>query len=120
MFQSEAKMVSKDQSVGAIIFIVCVVIGVLYTTTLLIPQWLGIFGVKASSSYDIRLWVIALPVLVGLVAVMGIGGWIGWTMARTPPPKPMEDLVGEVEAEQKAPSKEEKKKPEEKESEAEK
>ena len=115
-------MVSKDQSVGALIFIVCVVVGVLYTATLLVPQWLGVFGANTTSTYDIRVWVIALPVLLGLVAVLAIGGWIGWTMARTPPPKPMEDLVGEVEKEQKEAPKEgtEEKKPEEKESEAEK
>ncbi len=35
-------------------------------------------------------WAVAVPVLIGVVAVLGIVMWIGWTMATTPPPKPIE------------------------------
>jgi len=28
---------------------------------------------------------------------MFIGAWIGWTMATTPPPKPIEEITAEVE-----------------------
>jgi predicted DNA-binding transcriptional regulator len=40
---------------------------------------------------SIRLWLVAIPVLVAFVTVLGIGAWIGWTMATTPPPKPIEE-----------------------------
>jgi len=50
--------------------------------------------------------LVGVPVYIALVAVLVIGAWIGWTMATTPPPKPIE----EIEAEEKlAEEKEEKK-----------
>jgi len=36
------------------------------------------------------------------VSGYGILGWIGWTMATTPPPKPIEEIAKELEAETKA------------------
>jgi predicted DNA-binding transcriptional regulator len=41
---------------------------------------------------NVQFWIVAVPVLVAFVAILGIGGWIGWTMATTPPPKPIEDI----------------------------
>jgi predicted DNA-binding transcriptional regulator len=34
---------------------------------------------------------------------MGIGAWIGWTMATTPPPKPIEEITSEIEKETEKP-----------------
>jgi hypothetical protein len=31
----------------------------------------------------VRFWTIAVPVFVAFVAMLGIGAWIGWTMATT-------------------------------------
>jgi len=45
----------------------------------------------------IQFWIIAIPVFIAFVAVMGIGAWIGWTMATTPPPKPIEEITAEME-----------------------
>jgi len=45
----------------------------------------------------IRFWVIAIPVLIAFFAVLAIGAWIGWTMATTPPPTPIEDIQSEEE-----------------------
>jgi len=81
--------------------LVCVVVGVLYTVTLLYPQWLNIFGVEVTWLSNTQFWVIAVPVLIAFVAIMGIGAWIGWTMATTPPPKPIEEITSEIEKEQK-------------------
>jgi hypothetical protein len=36
-------------------------------------------------------------VFIAFVAIMGIGAWIGWTMATTPPPKPIEEITSEME-----------------------
>ncbi len=93
-------MVSKDQSIGGIIFIVCVAIALLYLVTLFYPQWLGTLGINTSSASftsTVQFWVIAVPVFVAFVAVMAIGAWIGWTMATTPPPKPIEEITSEIE-----------------------
>jgi len=114
-------MVSKDQTIGGTIFIVCLVIALIYIVTLFFPQWLGTFGIEITRISDIQFWVIAVPVFIAFVAIMGIGMWIGWTMATTPPPKPIEEVTAEVEEEkieekpvEAAPETEEQKKPEKK------
>ncbi len=114
-------MVSKDQTIGGIIFIACLVIAVLYVVTLFYPQWLGTFGISVDATkwmLEAQFWVIAVPVFIAFVGVMAIGAWIGWTMATTPPPKPIEEITSEIEEkreEEKAPEEaEEEKKPERK------
>jgi predicted DNA-binding transcriptional regulator len=89
-------MVSKDQAIGVAIFAVCALVGILYVLTLAWPQWLTAIAITAADA-DVRFWVIAVPVLIAFVAIMGIGAWIGWTMATTPPPKPIEELTSEME-----------------------
>ncbi|MEM3673381.1 MAG: hypothetical protein QW468_04070 [Candidatus Bathyarchaeia archaeon] len=99
-------MVSKDQSIGGVILIVCVVIAIFYIVTLFYPQWLVDLG-WASNTNAVQFWIIAIPVFIAFVAVMAIGAWIGWTMATTPPPKPIEEITAELE------EKKEEEKPEE-------
>jgi len=97
-------MVSKDQAIGGLIFIVCAIVGVFYVVTLFYPNWLGFFGLNtqdASVRFWIMFWIVAVPVLVAFIAIMGIGAWIGWTMATTPPPKPIEEITSEMEKEEK-------------------
>jgi len=115
-----SKMVSKDQTIGGIIFIVCLVIAIFYLITLFYPQWLGVFGVSVDATKwvnEVQFWVIAIPVFIAFIAVMGIGAWIGWTMATTPPPKPIEEITSEIEEkteEETEPAKVEEKKKDEK------
>jgi predicted DNA-binding transcriptional regulator len=89
-------MVSKDQSIGAAILLVCVVLAVFYLVTLFVPSWLSVFGIQTTWA-DVQFWVIAIPVFIAFIAIMGIGAWIGWTMATTPPPKPIEEITSEIE-----------------------
>jgi predicted DNA-binding transcriptional regulator len=96
-------MVSKDQSIGGIIFILCAIVGIVYFVTLVYPQWLSIFGVQATWISDAQFWVIAIPVLIAFIGIMGIGAWIGWTMATTPPPKPIEEITAEIEEKKEEP-----------------
>jgi predicted DNA-binding transcriptional regulator len=49
------------------------------------------------SENTFRLWVVTIPVFIAFVAIMFIGAWIGWTMATTPPPKPIEEITTEIE-----------------------
>ncbi|MEM3580732.1 MAG: transcriptional regulator [Candidatus Bathyarchaeia archaeon] len=94
-------MVSKDQSIGGAIFIICVVIAIIYTLIVFLPtQTLGIFGLKVSD-IEARIWAVVIPVFLAFIAIMGIGAWIGWTMATTPPPKPIEEITTEIEEEEK-------------------
>jgi predicted DNA-binding transcriptional regulator len=90
-------MVSKDQAIGGAILLVCTVVAIVYLVALfgyaqLIQPWLDVGSVEA-----VRYWLIAVPVLVAFVAILFIGAWIGWTMATTPPPKPIEEITTEIE-----------------------
>jgi len=87
---------NKDQTVGAAILLICAIVGIFYLVTLFYPQWLNVFGTPITQS-NVQFWIIAVPVLVAFVAILGIGGWIGWTMATTPPPKAIEDITTETE-----------------------
>lgn len=103
-------MVSKDQTIGGIIFLICAIVAILYT--------IGLFYFGTPLNWKIQFTLVAIPVFVALIAVMAIGAWIGWTMATTPPPKPIEEITSEIEEkieEEKPPEEaEEEKKPERK------
>jgi len=113
----DAQMVSKDQTIGGIIFTVCVIIGILYTFGLF--YYGKPFEAGWKLSWGIEFWLIAIPVFLAFIAIMAIGAWIGWTMATTPPPKPIEEITSEIEekveekpAEEAVTETEEEKKPE--------
>ena len=90
-------MVSRDQTIGGVIFIVCLAVAIFYLVTLFDPWWLSVFGISVTWVSDVQFWIIAVPVFIAFVAIMGIGAWIGWTMATTPPPKPIEEITTEME-----------------------
>jgi hypothetical protein len=80
---------TKDQAIGGIIFSACMIIGILYTA--------GLFYFGKPLDWTIQFWLIATPVFLAFIAILGIGAWIGWTMATTPPPKPIEEITSETE-----------------------
>ncbi len=69
----------KDQLVGLSIFLVCVAVAVGYLIGLLLFP-------------SLQFLLIATPVVIAFVAVLAIGAWIGWTLATTPAPKPIEEM----------------------------
>lgn len=91
---------SKDQAIGGAIFVVCLVVAIGYIITLFLPSLfvdvVGAIGLSVTED-AVKFWIIAIPVFVAFVAIMFIGAWIGWTMATTPPPKPIEEITTEVE-----------------------
>jgi len=89
-------MVSKDQSIGGAIFLVCLIVAIFYVVTLFYPTWLS-SALGLPDTFGVQFWIIAIPVFVAFVAIMAIGAWIGWTMATTPPPKPIEEITSEIE-----------------------
>jgi predicted DNA-binding transcriptional regulator len=78
-------MASKDQTIGALVLIVCVLGIVIY-------GWLVFLS-------ECSLLVLELTGFIAVGGILAIGAWIGWTMATTPPPKPMEEIEAEIEAE---------------------
>lgn len=91
---------SKDQAIGGVIFIVCLLVAVGYIVTLFVPtifvDSLDYIGLNTTIE-DVKFWIVAIPVFIAFVAVLFIGAWIGWTMATTPPPKPIEEITSEIE-----------------------
>ena len=64
---------------------VCLGVAIWYTIAFAFPSVM--FG--WISPGDIQMWLIGVPVFIGVLVV---GGWIRWTMATTPPPKPIEEI----------------------------
>ena len=71
---------SKDQLMGCLIFAVCITLAITYTLILFLPAF-----------KPFRFWIVAIPVFIGFTAILAMGAWIGWTMATTPPPKPLNE-----------------------------
>jgi len=95
--------VSKDQAIGGIIFIVCVIVALGYFVALVFTRELSfLFGWNWSSLtvWHARVALVAIPMAIALIAVLAIGAWIGWTMATTPPPKPIEEIEAEEKKEE--------------------
>jgi predicted DNA-binding transcriptional regulator len=88
-------MVSKDQAIGWLIFIVCAVVIVGYLVALFAYDPLIKDTINLGDSEEVRFWLVAIPVLIAFVAVLAIGAWIGWTMGTTPPPRPIEEIESE-------------------------
>jgi len=78
---------SKDQLIG-LALVLGSIIGVI------IYAWLLFFW-----NPQIILQLTAFIIIVGGLSIVG---WIGYTLATTPPPKPIEDIEKEIEKEMKA------------------
>jgi predicted DNA-binding transcriptional regulator len=70
--------VSKDQGVGALLLTASVGGIVLYGWLVFLSEW--------------SLIVLQATGFIAIAGVLGIIAWIGYTLASTPPPRPMEEL----------------------------
>ena len=90
-------MVSKDQGIGGAILAVCVIVILGFLALVLFPGEIAKFLGMNTLGDTIRLDIVVVLVSIAFVAVLAIGAWIGWTMATTPPPKPIEEITTEIE-----------------------
>jgi ACR3 family arsenite efflux pump ArsB len=86
---------SKDQAIGGAIVVVCVFVALAYLGLLFLYDPYIISFVNIGSQGAVQFWLIAAPVAIAFIAILGIGSWIGYTMATTPPPKPIEEITTE-------------------------
>ncbi len=86
-------MASRDQLIGGILVVVSLAVIVVYTWLLFAPPTLEVMGMP------IDLFLLKLTAWVAIAAVFGILAWIGYTLATTPPPKPIEEIEKEIEEE---------------------
>lgn len=99
--------VSKDKVYGIIVFLISLAIIVLYTVWLPLSK---LMDLSTEPWYMIeRETALLIPVYLAMVVVFGIIAWIGWTMATTPPPAPidLEELESWEEEEEEASEEEE-------------
>jgi len=73
----------KDQLIGVVLLLVSVIVIIAYVWLVFFPPLAGV-----------DLLVLKLTGTVAIVAVFAILAWIGYTLATTPPPKPIEGLEG--------------------------
>jgi predicted DNA-binding transcriptional regulator len=73
-YDESERIMSKDQTYGAVILVASIV-------GLIVYSWL---------LYSYALIVLQLTAFVAVALVLVITGWIGWTMATTPPPAPLD------------------------------
>lgn len=98
---------SKDQAIGGAILAVCIIVAVGYAVLVISPSLItGPLSLGLSDN-DARLYAVLVPVFIAFIAILLIGAWIGWTMATTPPPKPIEEITTEIEEKKDEPAAEE-------------
>ncbi len=84
---------NKDQGIGAVLLLASIVGVILYFWLVFLSTWWQ--------------FIIQLTAFVAVGFVLFILGWIGYTLATTPPPKPIEEIEKEIEKETKEEGKEE-------------
>jgi predicted DNA-binding transcriptional regulator len=73
---------SRDQFIGVLLTLVSIAVIIGYAWILFFKEW--------------TLLLIQITLMVAVVALLGIIAWIGYTLATTPPPKPIEEIEKEV------------------------
>ena len=78
-------MASNDQIIGGLVTVISIVaLGVEFVLLILKPAAdATILRGIPSAQY----WAITIPLFLGIFGVLGIVAWIGYTMAKTPPPE---------------------------------
>jgi len=77
--------VSKDQAIGVLLLVGGILGILLYGWLVFLSEWAMV--------------VLQLTGFVAVAGVLGILSWIGYTLATTPPPKPIEEIEKELEEE---------------------
>jgi predicted DNA-binding transcriptional regulator len=91
------KEMSKDQAIGGAILVVCVLVAAIYALVVVFPGSVIYLLNLSMSGTTLRLYAVLVPVFIAFIAILTIGAWIGWTMATTPAPKPIEEITTESE-----------------------
>lgn len=76
---------TRDQTLGALLLLASVAGIIIYGWVLFLPPLVGI---------DII--VLKLTGFIAVAGILGIVAWIGYTLATTPPPKPLEEIEKEL------------------------
>jgi predicted DNA-binding transcriptional regulator len=73
---------SRDQFIGVLLMFVSIAVIIGYAWILFFTEW--------------TLLLIQITLMVAVIALLGIIAWIGYTLATSPPPKPIEEIEKEI------------------------
>ena len=76
---------NRDQLIGGLILVASIAGIIIYSWILFFTDW--------------SIILLQLTAFVAVAGVLGILAWIGYTLATTPPPKPIEEIEKELEEE---------------------
>ncbi|AKG39117.1 transcriptional regulator [Infirmifilum uzonense] len=76
---------SRDQLIGVALAVISILVIIVYGWILFFTEW--------------SMLLLQLSAFIAVVGVFGILAWIGYTLATTPPPKPIEEIEKEIEEE---------------------
>jgi len=79
---------NKDNVIGSVILVASIAVIAVYVWLIFFPPLAGV-----------DLFLLKLTGSVAVAGVFGILAWIGYTLATTPPPKPIEEIEKELEEE---------------------
>lgn len=79
---------ARDQVIGLGLVVVSIAIAIAITYLLFFPP-----------SEGVDILTLKVIIEIAVIALAGIVGWIGYTLATTPPPKPIEEIEKEIEEE---------------------
>ncbi|HIP65570.1 MAG TPA: transcriptional regulator [Pyrodictium sp.] len=82
-----------DKIIGILLLIVSIIVIIIYGWLVFFPPQISIMGTT------IDIFVLKLTGFIAILALFGILAWIGYTLATTPPPKPIEEIEKEIEQE---------------------
>lgn len=91
--------IGREKAFGALLFIFAFLVLIYYIWGLLIlnipgvREWVlanaGLLLPLLNPSYQV---LVGVPILIGVILIMVIAMWIGYTMITTPAPEPLEDF----------------------------
>ncbi len=82
-----------DKLIGSLLVVISIIVIVAYGCLLFNPPEWQILGMRIDE------FLLKLTGFIAVLGVFGILGWIGYTLATTPPPKPIEEIEKELEEE---------------------
>ena len=76
---------NRDQLLGGLLLAVSIIVIIIYGWILFFTQW--------------SILLMQITAFIAVAGILGILAWIGYTLATTPPPKPIEEVEKEIEEE---------------------
>ncbi len=88
----------KDQIVGVGLIIVSIIVIVIYALLMFGP-YIPIPSINSIFNMGVSMAALQVTAFIAIAVIFGILAWVGYTLATTPPPKPIEEIEKEIEEE---------------------